>query len=503
MFRNVSDLRLEDIAPDGTLLVAQQIWRQDIFLVQRGKPGERRLSWYDWASLAEISPDGTWLAFTQAAPVQAASGLTPALTLTRKTDGSPAQILGDGYALAISPDGRWVAASSSNYLQSVVVHPTGAGSRTSSPPGSGDPASAVASRREADGGGGSPPLTRASGCTCSSPGARRVGFRAGDLSLADRHLPDDRWVAVVGPTRTDAVPDGWRPHPSDRARRSAAHGWSAEATSGRRTGQDPTRLVRFDVERRRSSRISWWRRRHLGSGDHPRIRLTPDGRRWPTTTAGCWTTCTSSAASAPSVTEPVKRSPCSAIRRGGPRAKRSPDPPPAVRSLRACARRAAWCRSTAERRKTQSEDRAHVAVARAAEDALLETPHGLVEEEKHRPLRDFVGVERNARLPAGHGVVDGRVDFLPRHVVPVEALLGLATEAPFLMATASASGAAIRRRTPPPARSSPWLRRRCPPRRGAEQPHRKPVVAQRRVDGGGIRALDQEVPPFQVQGQDA
>ena len=128
VFRNVSDLRLEDIAPDGTLLVTQQIWRQDIFLVQRGKPGERRLSWYDWASLAEISPDGTWLAFTQAAPVQAASGLTPALTLTRKTDGSPAQILGDGYALAISPDGRWVAASSSNYLQSVVVHPTGAGS---------------------------------------------------------------------------------------------------------------------------------------------------------------------------------------------------------------------------------------------------------------------------------------------------------------------------------------------------------------------------------------
>ncbi len=127
MFRNVSDLRLEDIAPDGTLLVTQQVWRQDIAISQRGQPGQRRLSWYDWASLADISADGTWLAFTQAAPTQKAEGVTPALTVARKTDGSPVQILGEGYALAISPDARWVAASSKDYTQGVVVHPTGPG----------------------------------------------------------------------------------------------------------------------------------------------------------------------------------------------------------------------------------------------------------------------------------------------------------------------------------------------------------------------------------------
>jgi hypothetical protein len=45
----------------------------------------------------------------------------------RPTDGSPAVRLGDGSALSISPDGKWVAASFVGDRQDIQVLPTGAG----------------------------------------------------------------------------------------------------------------------------------------------------------------------------------------------------------------------------------------------------------------------------------------------------------------------------------------------------------------------------------------
>ncbi len=257
VFQNVSDLRLEDIAPDGTVLVTHQIWRQDIFVVERGKPGERRLSWYDWASLAEISPDGSWVAFTQAAPVQENSGLTPSLTLVRKTDGSAAQILGDGYALAISPDGQWVASSSSDYLEGVVLHPVGPGSshRVDTPGleiqrvrwlsdgkrmvATGRPIKEALYRLYLIDAGGAPPRA------ISEPGI---------LPFLIDVSPDDRWAAAVGPTRgttlfplaggpaialtdlPELYPTGWSPE---------GHLWMKDRD------KIPTRLVRYDVQRRK------------------------------------------------------------------------------------------------------------------------------------------------------------------------------------------------------------------------------------------------------------
>ena len=257
VFQNVSDLRLEDIAPDGTLLVTHQVWRQDIFVVERGKAGERRLSWYDWASLAEISPDGSWIAFTQAAPVQESSGLTPALTLVRKTDGSAAQILGDGYALAISPDGQWVASSSADYLEGVVLHPVGPGSshRVDTPGleiqrvrwlsdgkrmvATGRPIKEALYRLYLIDPGGSPPRA------ISEPGI---------LPFLIDVSPDDRWVATVGRTRATTLfpiaggpvialtdlpelyPTGWSPE---------GHLWVKDRD------KIPTRLVRYDVQRRK------------------------------------------------------------------------------------------------------------------------------------------------------------------------------------------------------------------------------------------------------------
>ena len=285
VFQNVSDLRLEDIAPDGTLLVTQQSWRQDIVLVQRGKPGEKRLSWYDWASLAEISPDGTWVAFTQAAPVQTESGLTPALTLVRKTDGAPAQVLGDGYALAISPDARWVAASSSDYLTGVVIHPTGAGtSYRVETPGlevqrmrwlndgkrmilAGRPVNDARFRLYLLDPGVAPPRE------ISEPGIFPFLI---DVSY------DDKWVAAVGPNRvTTLYPvDGGPPNRLTELGDLQPTGWTPEGNVWLKDRDKiPTRLVLFDVQRRKILVDE-----NVAPADTsgvvtiPRIRLARDGK---------------------------------------------------------------------------------------------------------------------------------------------------------------------------------------------------------------------------------
>jgi hypothetical protein len=285
VFQNVSDLRLEDIAPDGTLLVSQQIWRQDIFFVESGKPGERRLSWYDWASLAEISPDGTWIAFTQAAPVQTSSGLTPSLTLVRKTDGSAAQILGDGYALAISPDGKWVASGAPDYLEGVVVHPVGTGSsyRVNTPGleiqrvrwlhdgkrmvATGKPIEEALYRLYLIDPGGAPPRA------ISDPGI--LPFLI-DIS------PDDRWVAAVGPTRaTTLYPIAGGPAITlTDLPEMYPTGWSPEGQLWvKDRDKIPTRLVRYDVQRRKVLQEQLVAPADTsGVVTIPRIRLSSDGK---------------------------------------------------------------------------------------------------------------------------------------------------------------------------------------------------------------------------------
>jgi serine/threonine protein kinase len=105
VYRSLGDIRLNDIGSDGTLLVTLVDQRQDISFLTAGTPGQRSLSWYDWASLAVLSDDGQLIAFTAGSPVPNNRDVQDSLTMIRRTDGSPAQTLGEGYALAFTPDG--------------------------------------------------------------------------------------------------------------------------------------------------------------------------------------------------------------------------------------------------------------------------------------------------------------------------------------------------------------------------------------------------------------
>jgi Tol biopolymer transport system component len=116
-------LTLEDISGDGRVLLDHANDR--IGLVGLGADAKpRNLSWLDWSRGPILSEDGGILVFTE----EGAGGGPGYSVYLRKTDGSPAVRLGEGEALALSPDGKWVLASLPRLNPTpLILLPTGAG----------------------------------------------------------------------------------------------------------------------------------------------------------------------------------------------------------------------------------------------------------------------------------------------------------------------------------------------------------------------------------------
>jgi Tol biopolymer transport system component len=114
-------LRLQDVSRDGRVLVSLLALRTTMRGFASDENTERDLSWHE-ASLAKaITPDGKTLLFDEGN-----EGYFHTIYV-RPMDGSPAKRIGEGRALAISPDGRWVASNSVGRGSSLVLLPTGAG----------------------------------------------------------------------------------------------------------------------------------------------------------------------------------------------------------------------------------------------------------------------------------------------------------------------------------------------------------------------------------------
>jgi len=114
---------LMDIFPDGRVLLNHGSERVGLAgLDAEGK--SRNLSWLDWSRSPSISDDGKTVAFTE----EGDGGGSGYSVYLRKTDGSPAIRLGEGEAIALSPDGRWVLAAVVRITPTpLVLLPTGAG----------------------------------------------------------------------------------------------------------------------------------------------------------------------------------------------------------------------------------------------------------------------------------------------------------------------------------------------------------------------------------------
>jgi Tol biopolymer transport system component len=120
--RMPGNVSVHDIAPDGRVLLARTDDRSGISVLAPGETLERDLSWLDSPSLADISPDGRVILFSE----RGVGGGPRGSTYLRLADGSPAVRLGDGRALALSPDARRAIVSDTGSPHANVL-PTGAG----------------------------------------------------------------------------------------------------------------------------------------------------------------------------------------------------------------------------------------------------------------------------------------------------------------------------------------------------------------------------------------
>jgi DNA-binding winged helix-turn-helix (wHTH) protein/Tol biopolymer transport system component len=120
-FRTLGGVMLQDIAPDGRVLMTRDEQRAGIMGLARGATRERDLSWRDWSLPQDISRDGKTLLFDEQGE-QSGPNYTVA---TRDMSGSPPVALGEGMAGDFSPDGKWAAATVSH--DQLLLLPTGVG----------------------------------------------------------------------------------------------------------------------------------------------------------------------------------------------------------------------------------------------------------------------------------------------------------------------------------------------------------------------------------------
>ncbi|MBV8208086.1 MAG: PD40 domain-containing protein, partial [Acidobacteria bacterium] len=118
-------LRLHDVSRDGRMLLSRESWRSGLQFRGPKDNRERDLSWLDYATLRDLSSDGTMISFDDWGSAAGASGLA----YLRKTDGSPAIKLGQYGVPVLSPDAKQVLASDASTvnLRGFALLPTGVG----------------------------------------------------------------------------------------------------------------------------------------------------------------------------------------------------------------------------------------------------------------------------------------------------------------------------------------------------------------------------------------
>jgi len=121
--REPGTLTLQDVARDGRVLLTRDVPRVGMVGLAPGATKERDLSWLDWSAPRDLSADGSTLLFTESGE----AGGDNYAAYIRKTDGTPAIRLGDGGAIALSPDLKWAIGGLPIPPVQFYLLPTGAG----------------------------------------------------------------------------------------------------------------------------------------------------------------------------------------------------------------------------------------------------------------------------------------------------------------------------------------------------------------------------------------
>jgi len=121
--RMAGPLALHDISSKGQVLLNRGTFRRTIVGRLEGETEEHNLSWLDESVAADLSIDGRSLLFSETG---AGGGMKGAVYF-RKANESHAIRLGDGKALALSPDGKQALSLLRTFPPQLSVLPTGAG----------------------------------------------------------------------------------------------------------------------------------------------------------------------------------------------------------------------------------------------------------------------------------------------------------------------------------------------------------------------------------------
>jgi len=121
-WRNGSAIRLQDVAPNGRVLLARGGSRVGTLGLLPGDTRERDLSWLDYSFVGDISSDGRTLLFDEEGEAGGAN-----YTVYLRKSGSPVVKLGEGAALSLSADTQWALAALSAPNPLLMLLPTGAG----------------------------------------------------------------------------------------------------------------------------------------------------------------------------------------------------------------------------------------------------------------------------------------------------------------------------------------------------------------------------------------
>ena len=123
-------LMLLDIWRDGRILLTRASWRRELLGSSGDSGKELDLSWLDYSYPADLSGDGQTILFDEEGEGGGTYGKGGSWAYTvylRKTDGSPAVRLGEGSAIALSPDQKWVISRPEGSPAQLVLLPTKAG----------------------------------------------------------------------------------------------------------------------------------------------------------------------------------------------------------------------------------------------------------------------------------------------------------------------------------------------------------------------------------------
>jgi eukaryotic-like serine/threonine-protein kinase len=121
LMRLPSWIKLQDVARDGRALVSLMNLHTTMRGLSPGESRERDISWHEGSLAKSMTPDGRTVLFDEGN-----EGYFHTIYI-RSMDGSPAKRIAEGRSLAISADGRWIAANASERGSPVVLLPTGPG----------------------------------------------------------------------------------------------------------------------------------------------------------------------------------------------------------------------------------------------------------------------------------------------------------------------------------------------------------------------------------------